>query len=202
MECCPATAPVEAVTREDGTTCLSHAPRWRPGQLAESGYSSMCSRNPVVSTVSAMEMLMLPLDESISQPEAEQMQLIEAAQREDPELLTLFGYLEQGALASEETVARRTVLEAEHYEMIQGVLHFEPMAFPGHLCVVVPKCLRPKLQLMPVALLAFSQLRKCMTVFVVTTSGGACERTSIAFAAAAWCALPEKDRAGRFDHHW
>ncbi len=90
---------------------------------------------------------MMPLDESISQPEAEQMQLIEVAQREDPELLAPFGYLEQGALPSEEMVARRTVLDAEHYEVIQGVLHFEPVAVPGRLCVVVPKCLRPKLLL-------------------------------------------------------
>ncbi len=109
------------------------------------GNADALSRNPVVSTVSAVETLTLPLDESISQPEAEQMQLIGAAQREDPELLVFFGYLEQGALPSEETVARRTVLESEHYEVIQGVLHFEPVAFPGRLCVVVPKCVRPKL---------------------------------------------------------
>ncbi len=95
------------------------------------GNADALSRNPVVSTVSAMEMLTLPMDESISQPEAGQMQLIGAAQREDPELLALFGYLEQGALPSEETVARRTVLESEHYEVIQGVLHFEPVAFPS-----------------------------------------------------------------------
>jgi len=34
-------------------------------------------------------------------------------------------------------------MESEHHEVIQGVLHFEPVAFPGHLCVVVPKGLGP-----------------------------------------------------------
>ncbi len=148
-----------------------------------------------MSTVSAVETLTLPLDESISQPEAEQMQLIGAAQREDPELLALFGYLEQGALPSEETVARRTVLESEHYEVIQGVLHFEPVAFPGCLCVVVPKWLRPKL-LHEAHASCFAGHFSAKKVY------DRLRRTSIASAAAAWCALPEKDRAGRFDRRW
>ena len=44
-----------------------------------------------------------------------------------------------------EGMAKRVILESEHHEVIQGVLHFEHVALPGCLCVVVCKGLPPAL---------------------------------------------------------
>lgn len=54
-------------------------------------------------------------------------------------------YLELDVLPSDEKLARKVVLERDRYELINGVLHFEPSAFIGRLCVVVPKSLRAAL---------------------------------------------------------
>ena len=105
------------------------------------------SRNPACPTVGAVESLLLPSDDDsfVLRPEAEQMKEIRAAQREDPELVVLCDYLERGVLPPGEEMAKKVVLESERYEVIQEVLHFEPIACPGRLCVVVPKGLRPTL---------------------------------------------------------
>ena len=44
-----------------------------------------------------------------------------------------------------EGMAKRVILESERHEVIQGVLHFEHVALPGGLCVVVCKGLPPAL---------------------------------------------------------
>ena len=105
------------------------------------------SQNPVSPTVGAVESLLLPSDDesAVARPEADKMNEIRMAQREDPELVVLCDYLEKDVLPPGEEMVKKVVLESERYEVIQGVLHFEPVAFPGRLCVVVPKGLRPTL---------------------------------------------------------
>ena len=104
------------------------------------------SRNPV-SRMNAVETLVVDAeyDMSIPRPESEGMKKIKSSQREDPDVKALCDYVEKQVLPTDEKVARRIVLESEHYEVIQGVLHYEPSAFPGRLCVVVPRSLRDTL---------------------------------------------------------
>ena len=70
---------------------------------------------------------------------------IKIVQREGLDISVLCENFENSVLPSDDKVAWRTVLESERYEIIQGVLHFEPSAFLGQLCVVVPKSLHETL---------------------------------------------------------
>ena len=101
------------------------------------------SRNPV-SVLGTVESL-TDEEAAIPRPSFEQMAEIRAAQREDSELLVLFQYLESDVLPTDTASARRTAVESERYELIHGVLHYEPPTVPGRLCIVVPKSRRPDL---------------------------------------------------------
>ena len=54
-------------------------------------------------------------------------------------------YHSHGLLPEDQKVARKIVLESQHYEMIDGVLHQENPNHPGRWCVVVPKELHSQL---------------------------------------------------------
>ena len=51
-------------------------------------------------------------------------------------------YLEHGVLPADEKLAKKV---SGKYEVIQGILYFEPDFSPGRLCIVVPESLRPML---------------------------------------------------------
>jgi len=83
--------------------------------------------------VGAVESLVLLADDDgcVPRAEAEKMKEIRAARREDPELVVLCDYLERGVLPLDEGMAKKVILESKRHEVIEGVLHFEPVAFPG-----------------------------------------------------------------------
>ena len=54
-------------------------------------------------------------------------------------------YLECGLLPTDKSIAQKVVLASKHYEMIDGVLHYEDPSRPGRWCVVVPKELRQQI---------------------------------------------------------
>ena len=62
---------------------------------------------------------------------------LQEEQRKDPELAVMLYYYDKSA--------RRIVVETKQHDIIDGVLHFENIAFPGHWCIVVPEQLRPDL---------------------------------------------------------
>ena len=112
------------------------------------------SRNPVatvcavsVSEVAEPEVDSLPLSEVaeepepadvIPAPEAEKLAKIRSSQKEDSSLVVLCDYLEHGVLPVEKS-AKKLILESRHFEVIQGVLYYEPPTISGRLCVVVPE---------------------------------------------------------------
>ena len=66
-------------------------------------------------------------------------------QQEDPDLAPMLNYLTDGSLPSDEKTARKVLLESKQFDLLDGVLHHENPAFPGRLCVVVPKQLHTNL---------------------------------------------------------
>jgi len=104
------------------------------------------SRNPISSVAAVETLAVMEGDEdSLPLPGEEGMTRIKAAQRDDPDLASMCQYLESDILPTDEKLARKIVAESEHFELIQGVLYFEPAAFVGRLCVVVPRSLRETL---------------------------------------------------------
>ena len=51
----------------------------------------------------------------------------------------------RGLLPEDPKLAKKIVMESQHYEIIDGVLHHESPSYPGHWCIVVPQQLRPQL---------------------------------------------------------
>ena len=103
------------------------------------------SRNPV-SSVGAIETLAMAEDEEcLPLPGGEEMEKLQKSQQQDPDLVSMRQYLDSDILPVDEKVARKIVAESQHFELIQGVLYFEPAGFAGRLCVVVPKSLRDAL---------------------------------------------------------
>lgn len=99
------------------------------------------SRNPSsVSAVSAVEKA-VDSNESALPLNSERVEEIREAQRSDASLTVMCEYLERGVLPSEDKLAKKIVLESNNYEVIQGVLYYEPDHKPGHLCIVVPESL-------------------------------------------------------------
>ena len=70
---------------------------------------------------------------------------IRERQLQNPELMAYIKYLEESELPTDESAARRLVLESKVFEMIDGVLHCESPTVTGRWCVVVPPELRSKL---------------------------------------------------------
>ena len=70
---------------------------------------------------------------------------IKRLQHLDPELAHILDYHEQGILPAEETLARRLVLEAELYEVVDGVLFFVSPSSPHAPRLAVRKCLKQTL---------------------------------------------------------
>ena len=66
-------------------------------------------------------------------------------QMEDVDLQPYMKYHSHGLLLEDQNVARKIVLESQHYEMIDGVLHHENPNQPGRWCIVVPKKLHSQL---------------------------------------------------------
>ena len=64
---------------------------------------------------------------------------------EDVDLQPYMKYHSHGLLSDDQNVARKIVLESQHYEMIDGVLHHENPNQPGRWCIVVPKKLHSQL---------------------------------------------------------
>lgn len=77
--------------------------------------------------------------DALPRPEAARLAEIRNLQREDPSLASMCVYLERGLLPDDEKEAKKLVLEGHHYEVIQGVLYYEPPTIPRRLCVVVPE---------------------------------------------------------------
>ncbi len=102
------------------------------------------SRNPIINAVETFAMTNGE-DEAIPRPDVEQMTKLKEAQRSDPELLDLCRYLEADVLPTDEKRAKRIVLESDRFELIHGVLHYEPPTSIGRLCVVVPRSDRDNL---------------------------------------------------------
>ena len=67
---------------------------------------------------------------------------LSAQQRQDPELLALIEYLEDGAPPEDENQARQIVLEHPKFTVSDGVLHYENPQHAGGLKLVVPRHLR------------------------------------------------------------
>lgn len=100
-------------------------------------------RNPVaVNAVFETCVLAEDDEDVISRPDPELMTVIAEAQKQDSDLEALYVYLHSDVLPAEENIAQRIVTENDRYHLIQGVLHYEPPAFIGRLCLVVPKQLR------------------------------------------------------------
>lgn len=53
--------------------------------------------------------------------------------------------LQDGNLPEEEKSSRRIILESKQFEVVEGVLYHENLAFPGRWCIVAPKKLRAAL---------------------------------------------------------
>ena len=70
---------------------------------------------------------------------------IHQMQMEDVDLQPYKKYHSHGLLPEDQNVARKIVLESQHYEMIDGVLHHENPNQPGRWCIVVPKKLHSQL---------------------------------------------------------
>ena len=75
----------------------------------------------------------------LPRPEAVRLAEIKLLQREDSSLAVMCSYLEQGLLPEDEKDAKRLVLESRNYDVIHGVLYYEPPTISGRLCVVVPE---------------------------------------------------------------
>lgn len=73
--------------------------------------------------------------DSLPSPEAEKLTEIQCAQREDSSLAAMCSYLEHGTLPADEKMAKELVIESRYYDVIQGVLYYEPPTIPGRLCV-------------------------------------------------------------------
>ena len=58
------------------------------------------------------------------------------------ELKCMYWYLTDGTLPEEEKLARKTVLEGRHFDILDGVLHHENPHSPGKWCLAVPVSLR------------------------------------------------------------
>ena len=99
------------------------------------------SRSPIATVCAVGASTTLPEDDEndMLTPKLGQIQ---TAQREDTSLCLICEYLEHNALPIDEKDAKRLVLESRYYELIQGVLYYEPPTSPGNLCVVVPTSLR------------------------------------------------------------
>ena len=70
---------------------------------------------------------------------------IHQMQMEDVDLQTYMKYHSRGLLPEDQKVARKIVLESQHYEMIDDVLYHENPNHSGRWCIVVPKNLRSQL---------------------------------------------------------
>ena len=103
------------------------------------------SRIPT-SSVGAIETLVVTdSEECLPLPGGGEMEKLKISQKQDPDLVPMCQYLGSDVLPTDEKVARKIVTESQHFELIQGVLYFEPAASAGRLCVVVPKGLRDAL---------------------------------------------------------
>ena len=67
---------------------------------------------------------------------------ITSLQRQDPKLIPIFKYLEEGVLPDEESCARKLVLEKVNFEIVDGVLFYFSPILPDHWRLAVPKSLR------------------------------------------------------------
>ena len=83
--------------------------------------------------------------DAFSRPEAARLAGIRDLQRKDLSLIAMCDYLERGFLPIDEKEAKKLVLESRCYDVIQGVLYYEPPTIPGRLCVVVPEEMRQSL---------------------------------------------------------
>ena len=83
--------------------------------------------------------------ESALSVDTEKVGEIREAQKGDAALVVMCVYLEHGVLPADEKLAKKVVMESGKYEVIQGILYFEPDFSPGRLCIVVPESLRPML---------------------------------------------------------
>ena len=80
-------------------------------------------------------------DEVVTEPTLEKLLEI----RDLQQLVVRCRYLEHGQLPDGEQESWKLVLESRTYEVMQGVLYYEPPTVPGRLCVVVPEALRAPL---------------------------------------------------------
>ena len=72
-------------------------------------------------------------DEVVAEPTPEKLLEIRDLQQQDPSLVVRCRYLEHGQLPDGEQESRKLVLESRNYEVMQGVLYYEPPTVPGRL---------------------------------------------------------------------
>ena len=70
---------------------------------------------------------------------------IKELQHQDSQLAPILQYHEQGVLPEDDGFARRLVLEAEMYEVVDGVLFFVSPTAPTLMRLAVPSCLKQTL---------------------------------------------------------
>ena len=76
------------------------------------------------------------------EPTPGKLRAIRDFQLQDSKLTVMYRYLESGQLPGGEQDSKRVVLESRHYDIIDGVLYYEPPTVPGQLCIVVPESLK------------------------------------------------------------
>lgn len=64
---------------------------------------------------------------------------------EDIDLQPHLKYHTHALLPEDPNLAKRIVMESQHNEIIDGVLHHKSTNYPGHWCIVVPQQLRTQL---------------------------------------------------------
>ena len=126
------------------------------GLLGDSQYCCSCGRNEDVDELFCGEFV-LAVDANDEKNEncvvenddvlklCESNNEIHKAQMEDNDLQPIIIYLSHGHIPEDQNLARKIVLESQHYEMIDNILHHEDPNQPGRWCIVVPTKLRSQL---------------------------------------------------------
>ncbi len=99
------------------------------------------SRNPAPKLYAASHVLLVSAEEEVQC----QQQALVNNQEADENLRTVLQYLRNGTLPESEVLAKKVVLEATQYDIINGVLQHENPHQPGQWRVVVPVGQREKM---------------------------------------------------------
>jgi phospholipid-translocating ATPase len=82
---------------------------------------------------------------TLSEATQQRLRELSTLQKSCQQLSAMFLYLADGTLPEDDKVARKTVLESRHFDLLDGVLHHENPHSPGKWCVAVTTRLRADL---------------------------------------------------------